>query len=283
MAFSAEALLAHPFPAIRHAYSERDAILYALGVGLGADPLDNADLGFLDETRLQVLPSMAVTLASPGLWVQEPTLGIDWVRLLHVGQSARFLSPLPPAATVVGEARVASVEDRGAERGAEAMIERRITDADDGTPYCVMEQTLLLRGNGGFAPSPAPRPPRSPPPQRPPDVSLGVRTSLRAALIYRLSGDRNPLHIDPAVAKAAGFERPILHGLASYGIAGWVIVKTFVDCDPSRLTSLSLRFASPVVPGDRLDFDLWRAGERVDFRASVAGRVVLDQGVASLA
>jgi acyl dehydratase len=226
---------------------------------------------------------MAVTLASPGQWVREPSLGIHWVRLLHVGQNARFLAPLRPAATVVGTARIASVEDRGTERGAEVVVERRIADADDGTLHCVLEQTLLLRGNGGFAAAPVPRRPRPTPPERAPDATLAVPTSPRAALIYRLSGDYNPLHIDPGIAAAAGFGRPILHGLASYGIAGWAVLKTFADAVPARLVGLSLRFASPVLPGDRLDFEFWARGEEVDFRASVDGRIVLDQGVARLA
>lgn len=280
--FSAGRLLAHRFPDIRHCYSERDAILYALGVGLGADPTDPLDLAFLFEGNLRLLPTMAVTLSSPGMWVKEPSLGIDWVKLLHVAQSARFVAPLPPRGEVVGTARVASVLDRGADRGAEIVVERTITDAGTGQRCCVLEQTLLLRGNGGFASSPAPRPTRPAPPDRAPDVQVAVPVAPRAALIYRLSGDWNPLHIVPEVARGAGFPRPILHGLASYGIAGWTVLKTIADGDPARLTALSVRFAGPVTPGDRLDFDLWRDGGTVSFQASVGGRVVLDQGQASL-
>ncbi len=282
MSFSAEALLAHRFPAVRHTYEARDAILYALGLGLGRDPLDEADLAFLDETRLRVLPTFAVTLASPGLWVKEPRLSIDWVRLLHVAQTATFLAPLPPAATVIGEAHIASVTDRGADRGAEVVVERTIRDAADGWIYCRLEQTLLLRGNGGFAATPAPRPAKLTPPNRPPDLSVGFETSPRAALIYRLSGDWNALHIDPATARRAGFERPILQGLASYGIAGRVVLSAFCEGRPERLSELALRFAAPVTPGERLDFDLWRDGGTIVFVARVGDRVVLDQGRAEI-
>lgn len=285
MAFSAEGLLAHRFPEIRQRYTERDAILYALGVGLGTDPMDPLDLACLFETGLAVLPTMAVTLSSPGLWVKDPALGIDWVRLLHIAQSARFEAPLPPQGEVVGTARVASVIDRGAERGAEIVVERTIADAGTGQRCCVLEQTLLLRGNGGFAAEPAPRPPRTAPPDRAPDLRIPFPLSPRAALIYRLSGDWNPLHIVPETARRAGFAKPILHGLASYGAAGWVVLKALADGRPAGLKALSMRFAGPVTPGDRLDFDLWcpDGGGDVRFQASVGERIVLDQGWATLA
>lgn len=281
-AFSAERLLAHEFPPVRHAWTERDAILYALGVGLGQDPMAGADLARLDETRLEVLPTFAVTLASPGLWVREPSLGVDWVKLLHVAQSAHFLRPLPPRGEAVGHARVAGVTDRGAERGAEMVVERRIVDGASGETLCVLEQTLLMRGNGGFAAAPAPRPVRPEMPARAADVRRSFETPPNMALVYRLSGDWNPLHIDPETACKAGFARPILHGLASYGLAGWIAATSFGET-PERLASLGVRFAGVVTPGDKVDFELWRGGKRIDFRASVDGRTVLDQGVAELA
>jgi acyl dehydratase len=287
--FSAERLLAHRFPEIRHAYVERDAILYALGIGLGADPVDPVDLACLYEAGMQVdvgmqvLPTLAVTLSSPGMWVKEPALGINWTKLLHVAQSARFETPLPPKGEVVGRARVASLVDRGADRGAELVLERTISDAVSGQVYCVLEQTLLMRGNGGFAAQPAPRPPRIVAPERPPDHVLSFQTSPRAALIYRLSGDWNPLHIDPEIARSAGFDRPILNGLASYGIAGWVVLKALGQGKAEQLKALSLRFTSPVIPGKKLDFDLWTDGSSVNFIARSAGRIVIDQGRAELA
>lgn len=280
--FSAERLLAHRFPEIRHAYTARDAILYALGIGLGEDPLDPADLRFLDERALSVLPTYAVTLASPGLWVKEPSLGIDWVRLLHIAQAARFENPLPAKAEVIGHAKIASVVDRGKDRGAEIIVERRIADAETGATYCVLQQTLLLRGNGGFAAVPASRPEKITPPDRAPDHSITVPTSPRMALIYRLSGDWNPLHLDPEIAQKAGFERPILQGLGSYGLAGWVILKALGAAEPSRLKTLSLRFSATVTPGEALTFSLWQSGNTVDFIAKVGERTVLDQGRAEL-
>lgn len=282
MAFSAERLLAHAFPELNQRYEARDAILYALGIGLGAEPCDPLDLGYLYENGLAVLPTFAATLASPGMWVRDPALEIAWVKLVHARQSAEFLAPLPPEGAVVSRPRIASVVDLGAERGAEVVVERTVADAASAVPYCRLRQTILMRGNGGFAAHPAARPARWSAPARAPDARVPFQTSPRAALIYRLSGDRNPLHIDPAVAAKAGFARPILHGLASYGLCAWVVLKTFAGGDPARLAALAVRFAGPVMPGERIDFALWQDGDTIAFEAHVAGRLVLDGGEARL-
>lgn len=285
MAFDPQRVLDHGFGEIRQAYVERDAILYALGLGLGVDPLAEDDLVHLLETRLQeplrVLPTMAVTLASPGMWVREPGLGIDWVRLVHSAQAAEFFKPLPPKGEVVGSARVATLHDRGADRGAALTVERTIRDGASGDVICVLRQTLLLRGNGGFGGPPPPKDEAWAVAEREPDASISVPTSPRAALIYRLSGDLNPLHADPAVARAAGFARPILHGLASYGMAGVAICRA-LGADASALRSLALRFVGVVFPGDRLDFSIWREGDGALFEARVGDKIVLDKGRAKL-
>ena len=282
MAFEARRLLDWTFEPVRQSYSERDAILYALGVGLPDDPLNADELEFLLEDRLKVLPTFAVTLATPGMWVKAPALEIDWVRLLHAAQAATFHRQLPPKAEVIGHAQIKSVHDRGTEKGAVVVVERKILDTSSEAPYCTIEQTLVLRGNGGFGGEAPPRVDTPKPPQREPDQRSVMLTSARAALIYRLSGDLNPLHADPIVAKKAGFERPILHGLASYGIAGAQVLKAFAGNDPARLRSLSMRFAGVVTPGDTLDFSFWRDGETVIFEARAGNRTVLDQGIARI-
>lgn len=279
-AFDPDRLRNWRFEPIRRSYAERDAILYALGVGLPQDPLEMRELDFLVEDRLKVLPPFAVTLASPGMWVRDPELGIDWVKLLHAAQAAIFHAPLPPKADIIGEARVKSLHDRGAEKGSVCVLERTIRDAGSGTMYCTLEQTIFLRGNGGFGGDPAPRASLPATPGRAPDVEASFATSPRAALIYRLSGDLNPLHADPEVARKAGFSRPILHGLASYGTAGAVVLRHFCDGDPARLRSLSLRFAGIVMPGDVLDIAMWRDGNAVLFAVKVGDRIVIDQGIA---
>ena len=282
MAFDPQRLLDWDFGEKRQGYTARDAILYALGVGLPMTPGESGDLDFLLEDRLKVLPAFAVTLATPGMWPREPALDIAWERLLHMAHAVRFHHPLPPAAEVVSTARVTAIFDRGADKGAVCHLERDITDARDGTTYATILQTLALRGEGGFGGAPVPRTERPAMPARAPDHADSVATSERAALIYRLSGDLNPIHADYGAARRAGFDRPILHGLASYGTACAVILRAFCGGDPARLGSLDLRFAGVVMPGDRLEFACWRDGDRVLFEGRVGDRVVIDQGVAVL-
>ena len=276
MGLNADAILAHDFGEQRQSYAPRDAILYALGLGLPVDPLNADELRFLDETRLAVLPTFAVTLVSPGMWIRDPAFGVDFSRLVHLAQDADFDAPLPPEADVVGTARVQTLTDRGEGRGAELVVEREISDAGTGLLYCRLRQTLLLRGDGGFGGPPAPRLPDETP-DRAPDAQFQVTISPRAALIYRLSGDWNPLHIDPGFARAAGFERPIMQGLGVYGAVGAALC-TALGADPATLAKLACRFAGIVMPGDTIQVSAWADGQDGRFKAAVAGRNVLDQG-----
>ena len=280
VAIDPEALLAHDFGETRQHYTERDAILYALGVGLGRDPVDSTDLAFLDERTLTVLPTFAVTLASPGMWLRDPRFGIDFSRLVHVAQDATFHAALPPEGEIVGTARVASLTDRGPDRGAELVVERHISEASTGRALCTLRQTLLLRGDGGFGGA---RPVRSPAtaPDREVDLATQVTLSPRAALIYRLSGDWNPLHIDPEAARAAGLERPIMHGLGVYGTVAAALCRA-LGRSPLALHRLVCRFSGIVMPGDSLDLRIWDLGHGYAFDATVNDRRVLDQGILEL-
>lgn len=277
MPIQPEALLAHDFGVTHHAWEARDAILYALGVGLARDPLDEGDLAFMDETALKVLPTYAVTLASPGMWMRDPKFGIDFTKLVHMAQAAWFENPLPASGEIVGTARVHTLADRGEGKGAVMVVEREIRDAGDGRSYCRLHQTLLLRGDGGFG---------GEPPVREAgfdfsgeaDASAAFETSPRAALIYRLSGDWNPLHLKPDFAKKAGFDRPILQGLASYGIAGAAVSRA-LGRDPADLGHLSCRFSGVVMPGDTVEFKVWKDGAQARFLGFVADRKVLDAGL----
>ena len=279
-------LLQREFPSIEHRYSERDTILYALGVGVGMDPLERDALRFVFERELRVLPSMAAVLASPGFWVREPDTGIDWVRVLHGEQDMEFHRPLPCAGTVRAQTRVTAVVDKGPGKGALIVSERAGHDAATGERLFTVRQTTFALADGGCGNAGRVTAAAAPAlPERAPDATCDLRTLPQAALIYRLSGDTNPLHADPDVAAAAGFPRPILHGLCTLGVAGHAILKTLCGYDPARLRSLRVRFTAPVFPGETLRTELWRDAGGVSFRARVLERdaLVLDHGRATLA
>jgi len=288
MAIDVEKLKNWPFKPIEHTYTERDTILYALGVGLGHDPLDREQLRFVYEDGLQALPTMGVVLGYPGFWAKDPATGIDWVRVLHGEQSLELHAPLPASGTVVGVTRVTALVDKGAERGALMYSDREIRDKASGRLLAVSHMVGFLRGDGGFSAkgqksdeAPAPR---AATPDTAPDHVCELRTRPEAALIYRLSGDYNPVHADPAVARAAGFERPILHGLCSFGVTGHALLKTLCGWDAVRLKEIGCRFSSPVYPGETLRVEMWQRGAAVQFRTWAVERnvVVLSHGSARL-
>jgi len=278
-------LLAWPFEPVEQRYDARDTMLYALGIGLGAEPTDPRQLRFVYEQGLQALPSMGVILGYPGFWLRDPRSGADWRRLVHGEQSIEILKPLPPAGTVLAVTRVRDVIDKGPERGALVFTERDVRDKASGELLCRLSSTSFLRGDGGFGGPAGPVPAPHPIPDRPADESCELATLPQAALIYRLSGDRNPLHADPAVAEKGGFPRPILHGLCTFGVAGHALLRAVCDYKPERLRSLQGRFTAPVFPGETIVTEIWRDGASVSFRASVKerGKVVLDHGKAAIA
>ncbi|HEY4066060.1 MAG TPA: MaoC/PaaZ C-terminal domain-containing protein [Burkholderiaceae bacterium] len=274
---------------VRHAYTSKDSILYALGLGIGSDPLDPKQLRFTYEKDLVALPTMVAVLASPGSWMRERTeLGINFFKLVHGEQGLTLHAPLPAAATLIGRSRVTRIVDKGEGKGAVLHVEKELTDEASGQLIATSEQVLFLRGDGGFssggggdAPAPAP----AAMPEGAPDLTIEMPTRADAALLYRLSGDVNPLHVDPEFAAKAGFPKPILHGLATYGMACHGVVRHFCDYDPTRLSSIRARLSSPVYPGETLSLDFWRVGtQEIAFRARVPARdvVVLTNGRATL-
>lgn len=274
---------------VRHAYTTRDTILYALGLGAGQQPTDAAELRLTYERDLLALPTMAAVLASPGFWMRERReLGIDFVKLVHGEQAVTLHRPLPAAGTLIGRSRVTRIVDKGEGKGAVMTVEKLLTDEADGALVATSEQTLFLRGDGGFSRHGGGDEPGAPPPAAPetaPEFTLDLPTRPEAALVYRLSGDINPLHVDPEVAAKAGFPRPILHGLATYGMACRAIVKGFCADDPRVLKGFRARLTSPVFPGETLRVEAWRRGEHeVAFRCRVVERdlVVLANGQALL-
>lgn len=284
MAIDYDKLMAWPFEDVRHTYTQRDTMLYALGLGLGADPMDEAELRYVYEKSLVALPTLPVVLGYPGMWLKDPATGVDAVRLVHGEQSLVIHRQPAPAGEVIGRTRVTGIIDKGAGKGALLYTERAVKDAATGELLFTLGSTTFCRADGGFGGPSGPVKPVHELPTRAPDTSVDRKTPAGLALIYRLSGDYNPLHAEPAVAKAAGFERPILHGLASYGIAGWVLTQAAAGGDPSRIASIETRFSSPVYPGETIRTECWIDGKSVSFRARVVERnvVVLNNGRAVL-
>jgi acyl dehydratase len=273
------------FPDLVHRYTERDTMLYALGLGFGQDPLDRGALRFVYEEELQAVPTMAAVMGSPGIWWRDPKTGADAVKLVHGEQDVRVLRPLPVKGCVIARNRVVSLTDKGAGKGAVAVVLRTLVDAASGDTVAESRNVTFLRGDGGFSanggksdPGPEPLPAV---PERAADVEVSYATRPEAALIYRLSGDVNPLHADPGVAAKAGFDRPILHGLCTYGMAARAVIEQVLDHDAARLKRLALRFTSPVWPGETVRYELWReSAALLRLRASVDARktVVLNNG-----
>ncbi len=273
------------FADIEHAYTDKDTMLYALGLGCGSDPDQADDLKFVYEKGLVALPTMAVVLAYPGNWLETKELTADYSKVLHGEQYLKVHRPLPPSGTVVGKTHVTRLLDKGKEKGAVLYVERTIADKASGAPIATMTSAAMLRGDGGFGGEPGPQPEPHKLPEGAPARHLDLKVAPNAALIYRLSGDRNPLHADPKAAAAGGFKTPILHGLCTYGVAGRALVMACCGGDPARLTGLQVRFSAPVYPGETIRTEMWPNGAQVSFRARVVERdvVVLNNGLATLA
>jgi acyl dehydratase len=285
MSINYDKLMSLHIPDVVQPYTEKDAILYALGVGLGRDPMDEDELPFVYEKNLKVLPSFAAVLGWPGFWLRDLDTGVDWVKVVAGEQALVLHRPLAMRGTTIGRTRVTAIIDKGAGKGALVYSERALTDASSGERIATVTQTTFCRGDGGFGGPPREAPAVHPLPARAPDLICDRPTRPEAALIYRLSGDPNPLHVDPAVAEAAGFPRPILHGLATFGIACHAILKCLGGHDPGRLKAISGRFSAPVFPGETIRTEMWRDGTTVSFRARLIERdvVALNNGRCELA
>ena len=275
MAIDYDRLMAWRIPEVRQRYTIRDTILYALGVGLGSDPIDERQLRFVYENNLLALPTYPLVLGYPGFWLKDPGTGVDWVKLVAGELGLRIHRLPPPEGEVVGLTRVSGIVDKGPGKGALVYTTREVRDATDGDLLCTLTTTTFCRGDGGFGGPAGPVPAVRTLPQRSPDHVCDLPTLPQAALIYRLNGDYNPLHADPAVARAAGFDRPILHGLCSLGAAGHALLKVVCDYDPTRLAELDVRFSAPVLPGETLRTEIWRDGDVVSFRTKVLERDVI--------
>ncbi len=289
MTINYDKLMSWPFEAVTKSYSSRDTMLYALGIGLGQNPLDREQLRFVYEDGLKALPTMPVVLAAPGFWLKNPETGVDWKAVLHGEQGLTIHKTIPAQGTVTGQLVIEEIIDKGPGKGALIYSRRDLFESASGTLLASINSTTFCRADGGFGGPSASAQPRSlgEIPNRAPDLVEDFKTSPQAALIYRLSGDYNPLHADPAVAASVGFAQPILHGLCSYGVAGFALLKQLCAYDNARLRRMDLRFSSPVYPGETLRTEIWhldKAGNntlRAAFRSRVLERdiIVLNNGL----
>ena len=262
-------------------WTSTDALLYAIGVGAGlGDPLQ--ELEFTTENTAgveqKVLPTFGVLLA------QARTAGdlgdFDRAMLVHAEQSIELHKPLPVEGTLATSAVVTGIYDKGS--GALVQTENRAVDAATGEPVVTCRSGTFIRGEGGFGGERGSSEPWQPP-DRAPDRKVTQQTRPEQALLYRLSGDRNPLHADPAFAARGGFSRPILHGLCTYGFTGRVLLHELCGSDPARFASMSGRFSAPVLPGQSLVVTIWIGDDgTAQFRTETEeGTVVIDRGVAT--
>ena len=275
MPLNPDKLLALDIPDVEHTYGPKDCILYALGLGLGQDPTDEQQLAFVYEKHLKVLPTFPVVQGYSAYTFRRPELGITWTHVVHGEHAVRLHAPIAPEGTVIGRSRILDVIDKGAGKGALIYSERRILDKTDGRLLATINQTTFCRADGGFGGAKREAPAPHALPERAPDLSCDLPTRPETALIYRLSGDVNPLHAEPTFAREGGYPRPILHGLATFGVAGHALLKTLCNYNPARLTAMAGRFSAPVFPGETIRTEIWRDGDVVSFRARALERDVI--------
>jgi acyl dehydratase len=284
MALRYDELMAASEDELRHRYRDAETILYAQSIGFARDPLDARELAYVYEQGrpLSTVPTMAAVMVPDMI---PADLGWDYAQVLHAEQRLQLHRPLPSAAELLIHKRIVDVIDRGAGRGAVFLVEAEGRLATSGAALFTVGSTIVARADGGFG-GPAGRlPPPHRVPKRDPDLSCCLGTRRDQALLFRLNGDRNPLHADPGTARRAGFDAPILHGLCTYGVACHAILKTICDYDYTLITGFDARFSAPVVPGDTLRTDMWQDGNIVSFQCTVPERdvVVIRNGKCTLA
>jgi acyl dehydratase len=270
MAIRYPEVLAIAEPGRPFSWTDRETMLYALAIGMGGDPDNGEELPFVYERNLKAVPTLA-TVVAWGANIGPEKIGLNRALTVHGEESITWHRPMPAAGSVIASSRVVGAYDKGPKG---AVIEREMQLRDvDGTLLVSLLRTAFARGDGGFG-GPSETPPPHQVPTRVADLVLEFATRPDQALLYRLCGDRNPLHADPAAAKAGGFPRPILHGLCTYGICCRAILQAYCGFEPERMRTLTARFSAPVLPGDRIAVRLWKDHDIVSFEASVPGRDV---------
>ena len=268
----------------RFKYTDRETMLYSLGIGMGADPLERNELPFVfEQPALKTVPTMATVLTRVPLLKD---CGYDYTKVVHGEQHLTLHRPLPPEGELIASARVTAAYDKGPGKGAVIYTENVVRSAADGQPMFTLLSSTFARGDGGFGGPAGSGPQPHPIPERKPDATATLPTRKDQALLYRLSGDRNPLHSDPELARRVGFRAPILHGLCTYGVACRAILQTVAAYDHTRITGFDVRFSAPVYPGESIATDLGVDGGTVSFRCRIPARedvVVINNGRCTLA
>jgi acyl dehydratase len=270
----------------KFAYGDREVMLYAYGIGMGADPMDERELAFVNEATAIARPLKVVpTFASVAAWGAGPgEMNLNRVMVVDGERDITFHRPLGAAANLIVDSRVLAVFDKGKDKGA-VIRHQTVLKNDNGEELATLVASRFARGDGGFGGPSEGQPEPHKVPTRAPDKSVDISTRPDQALIYRLCGDRNPLHSDPEFARQAGFPKPILHGMCTFGITCRGILQTYADYDPAAFRQHAARFSSPVYPGETVTLDMWKDGNVISFEAKVKAReaVVIRNGRAVLA
>jgi acyl dehydratase len=282
MPLNYERILAHRAGPLDASTDERTCILYALGIGIGMDPTDREQIKFVHERELVAFPTVASVLGWPGR-LTDPAFGIDARMVVAASLKVALHRPLQTQEKLTSDPRVVEIIDKGPGKHA-ILLSARTLVAPDGAEVATVENTSIARGHGGFGGRVTDMPEPRATPERNPDAACDLPTPPNLALIFRLMGDENPLHVDPESARKSGFPRPILHGAATFGVAAHAVLRTCAGYDPARLASIEARFSRPVFPGETIRTEMWTDGPTVAFRCRVPERdeVVLTNGWAKL-
>jgi len=262
-------------PGQKYSYTDREVLLYAYGIGMGADPMDEKELAFVNEATATPRPLKVVpTFASVAAWGSGAgDMKLNLVLVVDGERDITFHQPLASAAHITADSSVIEVYDKGEGKGV-VIRHQTVLKNEKGEKLATLVGSRFARGDGGFGGPSLTQPEAHKMPARAPDKTIDISTRPDQALIYRLCGDRNPLHSDPEFARRAGFPRPILHGMCTYGITCRGILQTYADYDPLAFRQHAARFSSPVFPGETVTMELWKDGNVVSFEAKVKARGV---------
>ena len=271
MAIDYDHLMGYDIPEVRQSYGPNDVALFGVSIGMGQDPMDMRQLpyvgGMSDDIR--AMPAIVNILGHPGFWVGNPDTGIDALKIVHGEQGITIHNDIPAEGEIRAKTRVTGLVDKGAGKGALMYYEKQVHDVAQGTHLATCRGTTFLRGDGGFGGPTGPVKPVHQVPETAPDHVFEILIRPEQALLYRLNGDPNALHVDPRVAAKAGFERPIFHGLGSFGCVAHALLATLCDYDATRFGTMDARFTALVFPGETLRTEIWDDGS---FQARVVER-----------